>query len=107
MAAFIMGISLFVSGFVLRYAPPKKISGIFGYRTDRSMRSQEAWDFAQRYSGKILILASGVFIALYLILTYLADFDTSEGMFIYLPLIIASFGVVFWLVERELKKRYD
>lgn len=32
--------------------PPKTINSGFGYRSTRSMRSQEAWDFAQVYSGR-------------------------------------------------------
>ena len=33
--------------------PPKEISALFGYRTTRSMQSQETWDFAHRYIGKL------------------------------------------------------
>lgn len=32
--------------------PPKTINSGYGYRSTRSMRSQEAWDFAQTYSGQ-------------------------------------------------------
>lgn len=32
---------------------PKKINGVFGYRTARSMKNQETWIFAHQYSGKI------------------------------------------------------
>ena len=32
--------------------PPKKINMTYGYRTTRSMKSQSAWDFAQKYSAK-------------------------------------------------------
>jgi len=48
--------SIFImAGFVLLKFPPTKINGINGYRTPRSMRSQEEWDFAQTYSAKQLI----------------------------------------------------
>ena len=30
--------------------PPRKINSLYGYRTTASMRSQQNWDFAQRYS---------------------------------------------------------
>lgn len=36
-------------GFWLR--PPRKINGVYGYRTRLSMSSQEAWDEANRYSS--------------------------------------------------------
>lgn len=33
--------------------PPKTINIVFGYRTSRSMKNQETWDFAQVYCGKL------------------------------------------------------
>lgn len=33
--------------------PPKERNGLYGYRTARSMKSQGAWDFAQRYMGEL------------------------------------------------------
>ena len=33
--------------------PPKEPNGVFGYRTARSMKSREAWDFAQRKMGQV------------------------------------------------------
>ena len=33
-------------GAVFLRRPPRKINGAYGYRTARSMASQEAWDFA-------------------------------------------------------------
>lgn len=32
--------------------PPKTINSGYGYRSTRSMQTQEAWDFAQVYSGR-------------------------------------------------------
>lgn len=33
--------------------PPKTINGVYGYRTARSIKSQQTWDFAHRYCGKL------------------------------------------------------
>lgn len=33
--------------------PPKEINSIFGYRTSRSMKNRDTWDFAHRYCGKL------------------------------------------------------
>lgn len=35
--------------------PPKKINWIAGYRTARSMRSKEAWDYAHRHFGRLWV----------------------------------------------------
>lgn len=41
----------------VRIHPPKKINALYGYRTKRSMASQEAWDFAQAYSSELMVRA--------------------------------------------------
>lgn len=48
------GLTFIIAGILLIKFPPKRINGIYGYRTLNSMKSQEAWDFAQRFSGKEL-----------------------------------------------------
>ena len=45
-----------VVGVVFWMYPPKKINEFYGYRTTRSRKSQEAWDFAQRYSAKLMTI---------------------------------------------------
>lgn len=50
------------AGFIQRRFPPKKINYLYGYRITTSMRSQEAWDFAQAYSARQIIrLGLGLF----------------------------------------------
>lgn len=44
---------MIVIGKVFIKNPPKKINGIYGYRTFRSRKNQETWDFAQQYFGKV------------------------------------------------------
>ncbi len=41
-----------IAGWCLEKHPPEDINGFFGYRTDRSRKNQEAWDFAQKHWGK-------------------------------------------------------
>lgn len=54
---FTLATALLIPGCMLYFGrrfqkkPPEKINGGYGYRSARSMRSQEAWDFAQMYSG--------------------------------------------------------
>lgn len=33
--------------------PPKEINAVFGYRTSRSMKNKDTWEFAHRYCGKL------------------------------------------------------
>lgn len=48
-------IPLFMVGFgaIFLKHPPREINGIYGYRTSRSMASQETWDYAHAYFGKL------------------------------------------------------
>ena len=50
----LLGIAVF-----FRFHPPAEINGVYGYRTAVSMRSQAAWDEAQRYSADVMIVAAG------------------------------------------------
>ena len=40
-------------GWVFLHKPPKTINWGYGYRTSRSTKSQEAWDFAHQYAGSL------------------------------------------------------
>ncbi len=42
-------------GFGYRWTnkPPGKINWIYGYRSKRSMKNQDTWDFAHRYVGRV------------------------------------------------------
>lgn len=54
---FIVPVAMLICGAWLRFYPPKTRNRWTGYRTKRSLKSQEAWDFAQRYCGKIWLMA--------------------------------------------------
>ena len=40
--------------------PPRKINGLYGYRTRRSSSSQAAWDFAHAYCSALWLRWGGV-----------------------------------------------
>lgn len=84
--------------------PPKSPNMVYGYRTARSMASQEAWDYANKRSIfwlwmiTLLLLVSGV------ILTFTTPAEIAQpalyiGMCV---LLVMSLPVI----ERELKKRF-
>ena len=49
----LLPVIMLVLGRLFQTRPPKTINGLFGYRTARSMKSQEAWDFAHRTRGRL------------------------------------------------------
>ena len=42
-----------IFGRVMWKHPPKKINGVYGYRTKRSMKNMDTWNFAHEYCGKL------------------------------------------------------
>ncbi len=44
---------MIVVGRLMWKHPPKKINGLMGYRTSRSMKNMETWKFAHEYSGRL------------------------------------------------------
>ena len=102
-----------VVGLVFWMYPPKKINEFYGYRTTRSRKSQEAWDFAQRYSAKLmtmfgfaaLIVGAGAHLfrnRLCINSNYLMLYDICITSL--LPIIVVLPPIV--LTELELRKRF-
>lgn len=44
---------LLIFGWIFQKHPPRRVNGLYGYRTARSMKSQELWNFAQQLCGRL------------------------------------------------------
>lgn len=99
------GICLLLAAAVMYIFPPKKINWFYGYRTVASMKSQERWEFAQRYSTIQMTKAS-----LFMIIISFAGFLFPENVVARLMgsfvITIAAVCYMFITTERELKKRF-
>lgn len=94
---------MLVLAFLFKRFPPKKINHWYGYRTPRSMRSNEAWDCANTYSANAIVIVSGLTCVVQIITFSLMDFKTSiitSAIFLSIALV-----AVIPLTELELKKR--
>lgn len=49
----LMPLSMILLGRLLMLRPPRQINTLFGYRTPRSMKNQDTWNFAHRYAGRL------------------------------------------------------
>ena len=91
--------------------PPGEINTGYGYRTARSMRNRQTWEFAQRYSGRFWVRAGRPVLAVSLVwMAFLfgREVDT-VGHF---GLILTGFQMVPFLAvipatERALKREFD
>lgn len=46
-------LTMLIIGIVMIKKPPKKINGLYGYRTSMSMKNQKTWDYAHKICGKV------------------------------------------------------
>lgn len=90
--------------------PPEKINRLYGYRTRRSMSSQEAWDFAHRCCGRIW-LSLGLISVPPTILAMLCVLGKDAGAVGIRCGVVAAVQVVLLLttipvVEHQLKQNF-
>ena len=100
-----------VTGFILMKNPPKEINNTVGYRTRRSKSSQEAWDFANVYSGKctmiygVISLIIGAALDYYLV--YMAGVNALFAMILVITLELVGLIIAMLVpTERKLKEKF-
>lgn len=92
--------------------PPKEPNAWFGYRTNRSMKSREAWNFAQRKMGEVWGRWGLVMLPLAVLaqaLTLLCP-DVEAMCMWSLPITVAEVAALLLSmipVERALKENFD
>ncbi len=102
-----LGVGFFLVGVLLVFFPPKKINGLYGYRTSRSMQSQEAWDFSQKYSTKIMLILGVVYTSIGLLTLLFPKLDEITASLVSITIILVGVFFMFYKTEKELAKRFD
>ena len=98
-------------GLVFLKNPPKSINSFYGYRTKRSMKNQDTWDFAHHVCGKIWLVCGLVSLPFSLVPVWLAVYKSKDVVSL-TGLIVLGLQVVLLLVslipvERALKNHFD
>ncbi len=99
------GVIFVISGVIMLYFPPKKINALYGYRTKSSMKNQERWDFAQRYSAKEMI-KFGVLLSCCSVFGFFSKFEEFTNMIIGLGILILIVIILFIRVEKAINKKF-
>ncbi|MFC1562738.1 SdpI family protein [candidate division KSB1 bacterium] len=94
-----------IAGLIGQKFPPKKINGLYGYRTSNSMKSQERWDFAQRYSAREMI-KWGLLMALIGFIGLIIELKAGIEVAIGLGIVILFVIILIIRTEKELKTRF-
>ena len=101
---------MIVFGKIFLNNPPKEINQIYGYRTGRSMKNKDTWDFAHRYIGKIwlrdgLVLLPVSLGIMLLVLGKNQDTVGTVGGILCFVQMVPLIGAIF-PTERALKKEF-
>jgi uncharacterized membrane protein len=99
---FIVGFVFALAAFITLQFPPKNINSIYGYRTSRSMKNQENWDLAQRFSSQLMLKQGLIMLVLAFILAIL-PITTEVATLISLLLLLTSVINLFVQTEKRLK----
>ena len=99
-----MPILMLVIGIVFQKHAPKEINGFLGYRTRRSMQSQEAWDYANKRMGEIWLALGVILLVVSIPLTLLF---AENGLTIAMIAQVVALIVSIIPVEVELKAKFD
>ncbi|MGY6649977.1 SdpI family protein [Wenyingzhuangia sp. IMCC45574] len=92
-----------ITGLIMYKFPPKNINFLYGYKTPRSMKNQESWDFAQIYSAKKMMLIGGLLCSLGLV-SFLLKVSFPEPY----NLTITLLAVAYLILDTEitLKRKF-
>jgi uncharacterized membrane protein len=97
-----IGISYFLISIITLKYPPKKINHWYGYRTNRSRKSKESWDFAQAFASSQMKIW-GALITMMAPLSYSFEFSETLGAIIITIMAITPIALTEW----ALKKKFD
>ena len=86
---------------------PGRINPLAGYRSRRSMQSQEAWTFAQTYSAKIAIRIAFFPAAFGFIALFFPRMHWVIELALSMAVLVISFGFLFMLTEKGLKEKFE
>lgn len=106
---FMIPILILIIGYWMFKYPPKKINWFIGYRTRKSMKNEEDWNFANQYCGKIWIITGLIMLIITIIIFiifYLNIVSYSEEILTIIILIQTLIIILpIFLVEDKLKNK--
>ncbi|CAM1356723.1 SdpI family protein [Tenacibaculum halocynthiae] len=94
---------LFIFSIVFYFFPPKKINSFYGYRTNKTMKNEVVWNFANTFFTKqFLIYATISLIASLLLVSINAKISWQP-----MAIMLLSLAVSVIKTEQEITKNFD
>ena len=111
MMVFLVPATMIGFGSLFLNKAPSKINYIFGYRTARSMKNMDTWNFAHKYLGKLWKRIGWIMLPLSvipMILVFRSDVSVvgTVGGIIVMVQLVPLVATIF-PTERALKKNFD
>lgn len=109
--AIICPVIMILQGMLFRKAGPKRINCVYGYRTARSMKNRDTWDYAHRYISRFSLRLGPVMLLLSAV-PMLFLVGKSKEMIATIGLVIAFVGLIALFItifntESALKRTFD
>lgn len=103
---FLTGLIFFLVALIMYYYPPKNINSLYGYRTSSSMKSQERWEFSQRFSS-LRMIEGGLFLMVFSFLKLAFSFSVAIEMTISITALILVVIYLLLTTELAIKKKFS
>jgi uncharacterized membrane protein len=103
--ALLTGIIFMFAGLIMMKYPPKKINDLYGYRMPSVMKSQERWDFAQKFSS-VKSFQLGVVLFVVSFLNSLIGINQLQSCIIGIGVMILGCVYMVFVTEKAIKKNF-
>lgn len=100
-------VTMIVAGLIFVYIPPKKINSIYGYRTERSMKTTATWTFAHHKCGQLWIRIGIILLAVIVLSKLFTPMKKENLSLIHMGIEMIALFLPVPIVEKELKRHFD
>ncbi|MEX6626874.1 SdpI family protein [Tenacibaculum salmonis] len=94
---------LFLFSIIFYFFPPKKINPIYGYRTNKTIKNNIIWQFANSFFTKQFLIYSSISFVATLILAFISKNLSWQPM----AIMLLSLAVSVIKTEQEISKNFD
>jgi uncharacterized membrane protein len=94
---------LFLFSLIFYFFPPKKINLIYGYRTNKTIKNDTIWKFANSFFTKQFLKYSSISFVATLFLAYISKSLSWQPM----AIMLLSLAVSVIKTEQEISKNFD
>ncbi|WP_435261336.1 SdpI family protein [Tenacibaculum sp. nBUS_03] len=94
---------LFIFSIIFYFFPPKKINSLYGYRTNKTMKNEVIWNFANTYFTKQFLMYAGISLVASLSLVAINPQISWQPM----AIMLLSLAVCVIKTEQEITKNFD